>query len=50
LAKIYRKRKDYQKEVDILARYEQQYFIGGKSQELLERLDKVRQLLTKSAG
>lgn len=46
LAKIYRKQKDYVKEVAVLERYaNQKHAPGSKPQELLERLDKVRQLM-----
>ena len=46
LAKIYRKQKDYAKEVAILERYaSQKYAPGSKPLELLERIDKARQLL-----
>jgi hypothetical protein len=46
LAKIYRKQKDYAKEVAILERYaSQKHAPGSKPPELLERLDKARQLM-----
>ncbi|MEJ5248753.1 MAG: hypothetical protein WHS90_13345 [Caldilinea sp.] len=46
LAKIYRKRKDYKKEIAILERYANQTHAPGvKPAQLLERLGKARKLL-----
>jgi lipopolysaccharide biosynthesis regulator YciM len=46
LAKIYRRRKDYQKEVAILERFaKQKHAPGVKPAQLLERLAKAKQLL-----
>ena len=50
LAIIYRKRKDYAKEIAILARYaRQRHAYGDSRQEILKnRLEKARKLLTKN--
>ena len=46
LAKLYRKQKDYVKEVAILERFaKQKHAPGVKPQQLLERLEKARQLI-----
>ncbi|MEM4204616.1 MAG: hypothetical protein QXS54_11155 [Candidatus Methanomethylicaceae archaeon] len=46
LAKIYRRRKDYQKEVAILERYaNQKHAPGVKPAQLLKRLAKAKELL-----
>ena len=50
LAKIYRKQKDYSSEVAILERYaEQRHAPGAKPAQLMERLNKAKQLLEKSS-
>ncbi len=47
LAKIYRKQKDYAREVSILERFAaQRHAPGAKPPQLMERLEKVRVLLT----
>jgi hypothetical protein len=50
LAKLYRKQKNYSKEVAILEKYaKQEYIFGGIAKVLLERLDRAKELLaTKS--
>jgi hypothetical protein len=49
LAIIYRRRREAQKEVTILERFlEQKFAPGAKRSKLMERLNKARQLLTKS--
>lgn len=48
LAKIYRKQKDYQKEVEILKRFaKQKHARGVKPNQLLDRLEKAKALLRK---
>jgi hypothetical protein len=50
LAKIYRKKKDYSKEVSILERFSKQKFAPGKSPyKLLERLKKAKELSLKQS-
>lgn len=45
LAKLYRKQKEYQKEVEILQRFsKQKHAPGVKPQKLLERLEKAKEL------
>jgi hypothetical protein len=50
LAKIYRKRKEYVKEIKILARYDRRrHAYGDSRQEILkERLEKAKKLLDKN--
>jgi hypothetical protein len=48
LAKLYRKRKDYQAEAGILERFAQQIHAPGvKPAKLLERLERARELVSK---
>lgn len=48
LAKVYRRIKDFNKELDILERFaKQQHAPGVKPKKLLERLDKTNTLLAK---
>ena len=50
-AKLYRKHKDFAREVEILERFaRQRHGLGARNKTLLERLEKARALLVKHQG